>query len=56
MDKDAMKKYKTFKTAITHFLAEKKLLGALSLFIKYLFEKESFISYSQDNIFKLLES
>lgn len=38
-DADIMKKHPNFKTALTHYLADKKLFGAIAVFIKYLIEK-----------------
>lgn len=42
--------------AITRYFADKKLFGAIAMFIKYLVEKESYLSYSQDFIYGYLES
>ena len=42
--------------AITRYFADKKLFGAIAMFIKYLIEKESYLSYSEEFIFKYLES
>jgi hypothetical protein len=44
-DKQTIKKYKNLTEAITHQFADKKYCGVIGVFMKYLVEKESLLSY-----------
>lgn len=50
LDKDITKKYQNYREAITKYFADKKLLGPISVFLRYLFEKESFMAYSSNDL------
>lgn len=49
-DKDLMKKNKSFKEAMTKYMADKKFMGAVAVFLKYLHEKEVYLSYANDTL------
>ena len=46
MDKELMEKKLSFRESITKYFADKKLFGIVSIFVKYLLEKEAYFSYS----------
>lgn len=51
MDKDIIKKHASFKVALTRFYADKMFFGAIAVFIRYLIEKESYLSFSDEYLF-----
>lgn len=48
LDSEVTNKYKNYREALTKYFADRKLLGALAAFMRYLFEKESFMSFSDE--------
>lgn len=52
LDKDITKKYKNYREGLTKYFADKKLFGALAVFLRYLFDKESFLSFSSSDLFE----
>ena len=49
-DPDLMKKNKSFKEAMTKYMADKKFMGAVAMFLKYLHNKEVFMSYAIEKV------
>ena len=56
MDKTIMKKFSSFKQALTRYFADKKLFATIAVFIKYLVEKEAYLSYSEESLFNYMDS
>jgi len=50
-DKEILNKFPSFKVAITRYFADKKLFGTIAVFIRYLIDKEAFLSYSNDFLY-----
>lgn len=55
LDKEIVSKYKNYREAITKSFSDRKLLGALAVFIRYLFDKEAFLAYSGEYLLKYME-
>ncbi len=55
LDKEIIKKYKNYREAITKSFSDRKLLGALAVFIRYLCDKEAYMSYSGEILLKYME-
>jgi hypothetical protein len=53
-DKDILNKFPSFKVAITRYFADKKLFGTIAVFIRYLIDKEAFLSYSNEFLYTYL--
>jgi hypothetical protein len=55
LDKGLVKKYKSYREAITKSFSDRKLLGALAFFVKYLLDKEAFMAYSAEYLLRYME-